>query len=53
MESPYTSSQEWHFHVYFFQSNNVSVTAANNLRNQLLELVQNHYLVGKYTKLEQ
>eukprot|EP00008_Paramoeba_atlantica_P007101 CAMPEP_0201489860 /NCGR_PEP_ID=MMETSP0151_2-20130828/23976_1 /ASSEMBLY_ACC=CAM_ASM_000257 /TAXON_ID=200890 /ORGANISM="Paramoeba atlantica, Strain 621/1 / CCAP 1560/9" /LENGTH=232 /DNA_ID=CAMNT_0047875579 /DNA_START=18 /DNA_END=716 /DNA_ORIENTATION=+ len=40
--------KEWHFHVYFFQDNNVSVEAALDLRDQLLQRVQNRYFVAVF-----
>ncbi len=34
--------KEWHFHVYFFQENNVSVSAAYYIQSQLLKAVESH-----------
>ena len=40
--------KEWHFHVYFFQYNENSVTAANRLRKELLEKVQQKKLIAVF-----
>lgn len=36
---------EWHFHVYFFQSNNDSIEAALNIQSQLISLVKSHQML--------
>ena len=39
------SIMEWHFHVYFFQTNNDSIESALNMRDQLLSMVKNHEML--------
>ena len=34
--------EEYHFHVYFFQDNNISVAAARWIQQQLIQKVANH-----------
>ena len=37
-----TDILEWHFHVYFFQTNPVSVNGAKSIQEQLINAVANH-----------